>query len=168
MFAAMLAILAYVPMLGEAMLSRSNEPRLREAGAFEPHGDVYPAMQVVYPACFAAMIVESWVRRRGFSGAAAAGLAVFAAGKLVKYWAIVTLGGRWTFRVLVPPGSSRVLAGPYRFMRHPNYLGVLGELGGFALLAGAHWTGAASVVAFAALLRARIRVEERALGLRTD
>ena len=156
-------------MLAEAMLSRRNEQRLRAAGAFEPPDDVYPAMQVVYPSCFAAMIGESWLQQPGFAGAAPAiGLAVFAAGKLVKYWAIRTLGPRWTFRVLVPPGSSRTLAGPYRFMRHPNYLGVLGELAGFALLASAYWSGAASVAAFAALLRARIRVEERALGLRAD
>jgi methyltransferase len=168
MFAVFLAALAFAPMLAEATLSRRNEQRLRGAGAFEPHDDVYPLMQLVYPSCFVAMIAESWVQQRGFSGTAAYGLVVFAAGKLVKYWAIQTLGPRWTFRVLVPPGSSRTLAGPYRFMRHPNYLGVLGELAGFALLSSAYWTGAASLAAFAALLRARIRVEERALGLRAD
>jgi methyltransferase len=167
-FAALLAAFAFVPMLAEAVLSRRNEQRLRAAGAFEPPDDVYPAMQVVYPAGFVAMIAESWLQRRGLSGTALAGLVVFAAGKLVKYWAIHTLGPRWTFRVLVPPRSSRTLAGPYRFMRHPNYLGVLGELAGFALLSGAYWSGAASVAAFVVLLRARIRVEERALGLRTD
>ena len=168
MFAVLLAVLAFLPMLAEAALSRRNERRLRDLGAFEPQDDVYPAMQVVYPSCFVAMIVESWLQRRGFTGTAPIGLIVFAAGKLVKYWAIYTLGPRWTFRVLVPPGSGRTLAGPYRFMRHPNYLGVLGELAGFALLSGAYWTGAASVAAFAVLLRARIRVEERALGLRAD
>jgi methyltransferase len=169
MFAALLAALAFVPMLAEAMLSRRNEQRLRGAGAVEPHDDVYPAMQVIYPSCFVAMIAECWLQQRAFAGIAPSiGLGVFAAGKLVKYWAIQTLGPRWTFRVLVPPGSSRTLAGPYRVMRHPNYLGVLGELAGFALLSSAYWSGAASVAAFAMLLRARIRVEERALGLRAD
>ena len=163
-----LAVLAFLPMLAEAALSRRNERGLRGSGAFEPQDDVYPAMQLVYPSCFVAMIVESWLQRRGFTGPAPIGLIVFAGGKLVKYWAIHTLGPRWTFRVLVPPGSVRTFAGPYRFMRHPNYLGVLGELAGFALLSGAYWTGAASVAAFAVLLRARIRVEERALGLRAD
>ena len=165
---AILGILAFVPMLAEAALSWRNERALRAAGALEPRDDVYPAMQVIYPGGFAAMIVESWLLRHGWSSLALAGLAVFVAGKLVKYWAISTLGSRWTFRVLVPPGSGRTLAGPYRFMRHPNYLGVMGELAGFALLSGAYWSGAAVVAAFAALLRARIRVEERALGLRAD
>ena len=167
-FTSILALLAFLPMLAEAALSRRNEHVLRDAGALEPHDDVYPAMQLAYPGCFVAMLAESFVRATGFTRVALAGLIVFAAGKLLKYWAIHTLGRRWTFRVLVPPGSARTLAGPYRFMRHPNYLGVLGELAGFALLSSAFWTGAASVVAFAALLRARIRVEERALGVRAD
>jgi len=56
--------------------------------------------------------------------------------------------------------------GPYRFMRHPNYVGVAGELIGFALMSGAPVTGVATVVVFSSLMLARIRVEERALGLR--
>ena len=84
-----------------------------------------------------------------------------------RYWAIATLGDRWTFRVLVPPGSSRTLGGPYRVLRHPNYIGVAGELVGFALLAGAPIAGALACAGFGALLFARIRVEERALGLRS-
>src|SRR5262245_45966267 len=148
MFASILLILAFVPMLAEAVLSRRNEQRLRAAGAFEPRDDVYPAMQLVYPACFAAMAAESWIRGRRFTSIAVLGLVVFAAAKFIKYWAIHTLGSRWTFRVLVPPGSARTLAGPYSFMRHPNYLGVMGELAGFALLSGAYWTGAVSIAAF--------------------
>ena len=152
-------------MLLEARRSRINERALRAAGAFEPPGDVYALMQVVYPACFLAMIVEAW-----FAGAAPPrslplGATVFAAGKALKYWAIHTLGPRWTFRVLVPPSSSRILAGPYRFLRHPNYIGVAGELLGFALFAGAPATGTAALLMFGALMLARIRVEERALDL---
>jgi methyltransferase len=65
--------------------------------------------------------------------------------------------------VLVPPGSSLVDDGPYRFMRHPNYLGVIGELVGMALMAHAMFSGPFAVVLFAAIIAARIRVEERAL-----
>lgn len=166
MFHVVLAALAFVPMLAELARSSSNERRLRAAGAVEPADDVYRGMQVVYPACFLAMSAESWLRQRGMSDAAVAGVVVFCLAKALKYWVIYTLGERWTFKVLVPPGSQRILSGPYRFLRHPNYLAIVGELGGFALLAGAWWSGAASLLAFGALLRARIRVEERALGLR--
>ena len=58
------------------------------------------------------------------------------------------------------------MSGPYRFVRHPNYLAVAGELVGVALMAGAIVTGPIAVLGFTALMLARIRVEERALGLR--
>jgi methyltransferase len=113
------------------------------------------------------MIVEAWWRGSDFGSAAAIGAVLFAAAKALKYWAIATLGPRWTFRVLVPPGSARTLTGPYRFMRHPNYVGVGGELAGFALLAQSYVTGTLALLAFGLLMLARIRVEERALGLRS-
>jgi methyltransferase len=165
-FASSLFALAFVPMLIEARLSARNERALRAAGAVEPGRDVYAAMQVAYPACFAAMVLEAWLRGRGLTAGAVSGAVIFASAKALKYWAIHTLGPRWTFRVLVPPHSDRTIAGPYRFLRHPNYVGVVGELGGFALLAGAPYSGLLSMAVFGALLLARIRVEERALGLR--
>jgi len=159
-----LLLVAFGPMLLEARRSRGNERALRAAGAVEPPDDVYPLMQVVYPACFLAMIAEAWLT--GSRPPHPLGAAIFVAGKALKYWAIHTLGSRWTFRVLVPPSSSRTLAGPYRFLRHPNYVGIVGELVGFALLARAPATGTVALLAFGALMLARIRVEERALGLR--
>ena len=80
-----------------------------------------------------------------------------------KARAIASLGPRWTFRVLVVPGAPLVAHGPYAWMRHPNYVGVMGELAGLALLAGAPATGPLSIALFALLLRRRIAVEEAAL-----
>ena len=160
-----LGALAFVPMLGEAIHSARHERLLRQRGAFEPPDDVYAMMQIAYPASFVAMIAEHWLRQPSVDGVTIAGAVVFGAAKSVKYWAIATLGERWSFRVLVPPQSALVTSGPYRFMRHPNYLGVLGELAGMALLAHAPVSGVAAALVFAGLLRARIRVEERALNL---
>ena len=80
-------------------------------------------------------------------------------------WAIATLGDRWTFRVLVPPQSTRVTAGPYRFLRHPNYVAVAGELAGMAIMAQAPIAGIVAIAGFGLLMILRIRVEERELGL---
>jgi methyltransferase len=158
-----LLLVAFGPMLAEAWRSAAHERRLRASGAVEPAGDVYAAMQVVYPVCFLVMIGEGWLH--GYTAAAIpTGAVVFGAAKALKYWAIQTLGPRWTFRVLVPPDSRRIERGPYRVMRHPNYVGVLGELAGFALLAGAPRAGLASVIVFGVLLLLRIRVEERAMS----
>jgi methyltransferase len=156
----------FIPMLLETARSARNERALRAMGAIEPRGDVYRAMQVLYPACFLAMMGEAWLRHRGASLLVLAGAALFVAAKALKYWAVASLGVRWSFRVLVPPASSRVLTGPYRFLTHPNYVAVVGEIAGMALMAQAPVSGIASVVTFSLLILARIRVEERALGVR--
>lgn len=158
------ATVVFVPMLFEAVLSRRNEQQLRAMGAEEPHDDVFWAMQVVYPLAFVAMLVEGWWRGALVDVHVAAGFAVFVGAKLLKYWAILTLGVRWTFRVLVPPDSTRVLTGPYQLLRHPNYIAVIGELVGAALMTHATVAGTIAVVLFGALIALRVRVEERALG----
>ena len=155
--------IAFVPMLLEMRRSVANEHRLRAAGAVEPAGDVYGVMAVVYPAGFLAMVGEAWIQGTGWGGTAMAGAVVFACAKSLKYWAIATLGERWTFRVLVPPHSSRTIRGPYTLMRHPNYLAVAAELVGFALLARAPIAGTLATVIFGSLMLMRIRVEDRAL-----
>jgi methyltransferase len=157
-------LLVYVPMLIEARLSAAHDHRLRASGAVEPPGDVYRAMQIAYPATFVAMIAEGVLRHVTLDGAVVVGAALFMAAKILKYWAIVSLGDRWTFRVLVPPQSSRTVRGPYRWLRHPNYLAVAGELGGTAIAMHAIVTGIPAVTAFIALMLKRIRIEEDALG----
>ena len=154
---------AFVPMLLEARRSWRQERALRARGAIEPADDVYPIMQVAYPACFVALAAEAAARRVPLGASFVAGAVVFAAAKGLKYWAIATLADRWSFRVLVLPGAPLIASGPYRWMRHPNYVGVAGELAGAALLAHAPVTGALAIAVFGGVLIARIRVEERAL-----
>ena len=155
--------LAFLPMAFEARLAARHDRALRAAGAFEPRDDVYPWMRIAYPASFLSMVIEAAIRQVDAGPVFALGIVVFILAKAIKYWAIATLGSRWTFRVLVPPSSSLITHGPYRFMRHPNYLGVMGELVGLALVAGAPISGTVSVAVFATLIALRIRVEERAL-----
>lgn len=150
-------------MAAETWWSARNESRLRARGAAEPPGDVYRAMQVAYPGSFLAMAAEGWLRAPAAGWALAAGLAVLVAAKALKYWAIATLGERWCFRVLVPPGAPLVAGGPYRFLTHPNYLGVCGELLGAAMVFSAPVTGALAVLGFGALIRRRVAVEDAAL-----
>ncbi|HET7697415.1 MAG TPA: isoprenylcysteine carboxylmethyltransferase family protein [Vicinamibacterales bacterium] len=153
----------FAAMIVEALLASTNERALRAAGAIEPAGDVYRIMQLAYPACFLAMLAEGAARSVGADAGFAIGTAVFAAGKALKYWAIVTLGPRWTFRVLVPPGGARIRRGPYRWLAHPNYAGVAGELLGVAIAMSALLTGPFAVAGFCLLMRRRVLVEEAAL-----
>ena len=163
----LLVTIVFVPMIFETLVSRRNEQQLRAMGAAEPHDDVFWMMQVAYPLAFVSMVVEGWLRGPVVDVHVAAGFATFVGAKLLKYWAILSLGVRWTFRVLVPPNSTRTLEGPYRLLSHPNYVAVLGEIAGAALVAHAVMSGGLALLVFGALILLRIRVEERALGMRS-
>ena len=153
-------------MLVELQLSRSNERRLRAAGAIEPADDVYRIMQVAYPLAFVLMGIEGALRASVSPRLVLLGLLVFGLAKAIKFWAIASLGSRWSFRVLVLPGAPLVTGGPYQWLRHPNYIGVMGELAGIAISLSAVVTGVISLAAFGWILWQRIAVEERALGMR--
>jgi len=164
MIIAVSAIVIFGAMIAEAVVAARNERALRGVGAVEPRGDVYRLMQVAYPACFGVMLAEGAWRSVEPDATLAAGAAIFAAAKALKYWAIASLGSRWTFRVLVPPGSARTSRGPYRWIAHPNYVGVAGELIGAALAMHAAISGPSAVAAFCILMVRRVVVEEKALA----
>jgi methyltransferase len=164
-------------LLAETRLSRANERVLFGRGAIQPPGDVYRWMAVVYPVGFLAMIAEGAWRASAMpvvppSGPmsvegpawAVSGIGLFAASKLLKYWAIASLGDRWTFKVIVEPGRPLVVSGPYAYIAHPNYVAVMGELTGAAIWLGAVVTGPIGLALFGLLLWRRLRFEERVLA----
>ena len=157
-------LVVFLLMALESLRARRNERAQRARGGIEPPDDVYAVMRVAYPAAFAAMLIEGALRRGAPPQALAAGAAVFAAAKALKWWAIVSLGPFWTFRVIVVPGAPLVARGPYRWLRHPNYVAVIGELAGAALMTAAVVSGPVAIAAFGALLIKRIAVEERTLA----
>ena len=158
------AVVVFAFMALEARRASRNERAQRAHGGIEPPDDVYRWMQVAYPGAFAAMLLEGTLRHAPPASLATAGVVVFALAKALKWWAIVTLGRFWTFRVIVVPGAPLVDRGPYRFIRHPNYVGVIGELVGVGLLTGAVISGPLGTALFALLIRQRVAVEERALA----
>jgi methyltransferase len=158
------AAIVFIAMLLEARHASRNERAQRARGGVEPPDDVYGVMRLVYPASFAAMLVEGAVRGAPTSAAVIAGAALFAASKTLKIWAIRSLGPSWTFRVIVVPGAALVETGPYRWLRHPNYVAVIGELASVAMMTGALVAGPTALTVFGLLLVRRIRVEDRSLG----
>jgi methyltransferase len=155
----------FVTMAGEAVLSSANERVLLARGATIVPDASFPWMRVTYPAGFVAVLLEGWRQDLHWHDGMALGLAIFLLGKVVKYAAIATLGTRWSFRVLVLPGEPLVDRGIYAVLRHPNYVGVAGEVIGAALWMQAPITGTLFAVTFGFILLWRIRIEERALGL---
>jgi methyltransferase len=153
-------------MAGESLLSSHNARVLRQRGAVEPPTDVYRVMQWAYPLCFVLMAIEGALTGPAPRDVLVMGLGVFGGAKALKIWAMTTLGVRWTYRVLVLPGVPLVTRGPYALVRHPNYVAVLGELAGVAMIVWAPAGGVVSIVGFGTLLMRRIAVEDRALGRR--
>lgn len=149
-------------MIIEARRAAMNERAQRSRGGIEPSDDVYQLMQIAYPGIFIAMLAEGALRGVVVTGVwFASGLTIFVAAKILKWWAISALGPLWTFRVIVVPGSPSVATGPYRIMRHPNYVAVVGEIVSVALMMGAVITGPLALLVFGMLLVRRIAVENR-------
>jgi methyltransferase len=162
-------------LLAETRVSHLHEQILIKAGAIRPPGDVYMVMAVLYPAAFVAMIGEGLWRASHATGPDngpnwfLSGVLLFVAGKALKYWAIRSLGPRWTFKVLVLPGRPLVTTGPYRYLAHPNYVGVAGELVGAAMMCGAPIAGVIGVLTFGAAMWKRVQFEGGVLrGVREE
>ena len=151
-------------MLVEARWASQNERAQRACGGIEPDGDVYALMKWTYPGIFLAMFAEHVIHPAHLHPErVAAAFALFACAKSLKWWAITSLGASWTFRIIVVPGTSAIVSGPYRFLRHPNYVAVVGEIVGVAAAIDARVSGPLALLLFGALMLRRVAVENRAL-----
>lgn len=147
--------------LAELWLSRRNARLAFAKGAVEAGAAHFRWMTLVHALFLPACALEAIVRHGALYAPALAG-ALLAQG--LRWWAIASLGSRWNVRVIVLPGASPVRRGPYRWVRHPNYLAVAVEMLCIPLAYRA-WISALLFSALnALLLRVRIRDEERALG----
>lgn len=151
--------------LAELRLASRNRRRLLARGAVEAGAGHYPVMVALHAAWLAACPAEVWLLRRPLVPPLAAAMLVLLAGAMaLRYWVIRTLGDRWTTRILVLPDAPRIESGPFRHLRHPNYLAVALEVLALPLVHTAWITAAVSTAANAALMAVRIPAEERALA----
>ena len=90
-------------------------------------------------------------------------LGLWLAAQGLRYWAMAALGESWNVRILVVPGAALVRRGPYRFLRHPNYLAVVVELIAAPMIFGAWRTAILASLLNLCALKVRIRAEEKAL-----
>jgi methyltransferase len=151
--------------LAELVVSRRNAAWSMQRGGVEFGARHYPVMVALHTGLLVACIVEVLAAGRPF--VAALGwtmLVVVAASQGLRWWCIATLGRQWNTRVIVVPGLSRVARGPYQWIRHPNYVAVVAEGAALPLVHTAWVTAAVFTVLNALLLRARIAVEDAALG----
>ena len=161
----LLAVIA-VERVAELMVSQRHAAALLRRGGVEYGAGHFPVMVALHVGLLAGCVIEPLALHRPFIPALAwPMLALVVAANAVRGWCIITLGWRWTARVIIIPGMSLVKAGPYRWSMHPNYAAVIVE--GAALpLVGSAWITACTFTALnAALLTVRVRCENRALAV---
>ena len=159
---ALYVVLGFVLLLRatELGVAARNTARLRAQGAVEVDRHGYPWFVLLHGAWLASLfllvpadVAPSWPL-----------LAVFAALQLARLWVIATLGRRWTTRIMVLPGAKLVERGPYRYLRHPNYAVVAGEIAVLPLAFGAIAIALIFSAANLALVARRIKIEDRVLA----
>lgn len=160
-FTALIVLVAAERVL-ELVVSKRNLKWSIAQGGKEFGAGHYPVMVALHSALLVGAVVEARRRRpRPVYGWIMVGVVL--AAQALRWWCITTLGRQWNTRVVVVPGATRVVDGPYRLIPHPNYVAVVTEGAALPLAGGAWLTALVFTVANAALLRTRIRVENEAL-----
>lgn len=150
-----------VQRLAELAFAARNTRRLKSDGAVEVGARHYPLLIVLHVAWFVAIIATISPDKPVNLPL----LGVFATLQVARFWVIATLGKRWTTRIIVPRNLPPVTNGPYRLVRHPNYLIVCGEIAVVPLMFGAWKIALFFSLLNLMILRHRVRVEKAAWGL---
>jgi methyltransferase len=160
-----LVLLVGLERLAELVVSNRNAAWSLARGGVETGRRHYPPMVLLHTGLLAGAVAEVLLADRRFVPVLGwTMLVVTAAAQALRWWCIGTLGPRWNTRVIVVPGLALVRSGPYRWLRHPNYLAVVLEGLALPLVHSAWLTAAVFTVLNAALLRVRLRVENAALA----
>jgi methyltransferase len=160
-----LVVAVALERVAELVVSRRHAAVLRARGAAEHGAGHYPVMVALHTALLLAAPLEVRLLDRPFLPWLGWPMLALVAGTMtLRWWVVATLGERWTTRVLVLPGAPLVAGGPFRLLRHPNYLAVAVEVVALPLVHSAWVTALCCGLANLAVLAARIRVEDRALG----
>lgn len=154
--------LVLVQRLGELLLSRRNTERLLDEGAVEIGGSHYPYIVLLHAAWLAALVLLT----PADAPVSYPWLAVFVILQAGRIWILASLGRFWTTRILTLPGAPLVRRGPYRYLRHPNYVVVAGEIAVLPLVFGQWEIAAIFSLLNLLVLYERIRVENEALAER--
>lgn len=156
--AAVLLALLTVQRSSELLVSARNTKALIRSGASERARDQYPFMIALHATWLVSLWLLAWSREVGLWW-----IPLLALLQVGRFWTMRTLGSRWTTRIIIPRDAAPLVSGPYRFVRHPNYLIVAVELPCISLALGLAWHAALFGALNLAMLSWRIRAEDRGL-----
>ena len=163
-FSCLVALVA-LQRLGELRLSARNIRRALGRGGVMADGDAYAPMVALHAAALVAAPLEVWLFDRPWlPWLGVPMLCLLSAAQAARWWVMATLGSRWTTRVIYVPGDRLITRGPYRFLRHPNYLVVAVELVALPLVHTAWLTTVLASAVNAWVLNRRVAVEDALLN----
>ena len=157
--------LVAVERLAELVVAKRNLTWSKARGGQESGFAHYPFMVALHTGLLAGCLLEVWLGARPFVPALGWPMLVLALGsQALRWWCVRTLGPQWNTRIVVVPGLGTVGAGPYRLLRHPNYVAVVVEGAALPLVHTAWVTALVFTALNAWLLTVRIRTENVALA----
>jgi len=162
MFAALIGFLILQRVCELALSERNRRWSLARGGAEVGMG-AHPIFLAVHVLFFVSLVLEWHYRSHSWNSAWPLWVAILLAAQSVRAWTMRSLGPLWNTRIIVIPGMKPVASGPYRYIRHPNYLVVAIEMVAIPVLCRAYLTAAVFPAAYAFLLAVRIPQEELAL-----
>lgn len=154
--------------LVELVVAKRNEKWMRSQGAFEAGAAHYPIMVTMHIAFFISLLAEVFLFDRSLSSIWIILLVIFLTAQVARIWCLTSLGKFWNTKIIILPGADVVQKGPYKWVRHPNYVIVTTELLVLPLIFGAYSTAIIFTLLNVWMLSVRIPAEEKALKEATN
>jgi len=158
LFSVLMLIFILVQRLSELAVAKRNTAALMARGAVEYGAEHYPYMVALHTAWVLALIIFGYDEQLIWGW-----VAFYAVLQVFRFWILTTLGKRWTTRVIIID-EPLVLAGPFKYFRHPNYMLVIAEIFVTPMMFGLWEIAILFSVLNAVMLYVRIKVEEKALA----
>jgi methyltransferase len=149
--------------IAELAIAKKNEAWMKKQGAVEFGKGHYPAMVMIHTAFFLFFIMEVFMFEKKLSGYWPFLLALFVLTQAMRVWALASLGRFWNTKIIILPGADIIKRGPYKIIKHPNYLIVAIELMVIPLMFNAYITMTVFTLLNILILSIRIPAEEKAL-----
>ncbi len=150
--------------LSELLIAKKNKLLLFSNGAVEYDKGGYKFIVLMHVLFFISLVTEKIFLNRELNQLWVVFIIIFLAAQFLRYWAIISLGKYWNTRIIVLQGAKQIKSGPYRFLKHPNYLAVLTELAIIPLIFSCYFTSVIFTILNLIILSRRVKIEEKALN----
>lgn len=159
-------IFLIVQRISELFLAKRNEAATRKLGAVEYDREGYKYIVLLHTGFIICLLAEKLLLDRQLNSFSLLLFIIFVLTQILRYWALSSLGIYWNTRILVVPNLNLVKKGPYKYIKHPNYLAVITEIAVIPLIFSCYLTAIVFTILNLVTLRRRIRIEEKALGIK--